>query len=129
MTPEATINGYYDALRAGRPLFPFFHPEDTLMKFGISESLAGYPEVKDGLQRQTATTTDWGVTSHDLRVTETPNCAWFSDQVTMTWRNTQTDNAYAYETRWTGTLRSVEDEWKFVVLHVSTPRNLSPEPP
>lgn len=129
MTVDATIKDYYNALRAGAPLYPFFHPEDTLMKFGISESLAGYEAVKAGLQHQTDTTTDWHVTSHDLHVAKTPRCAWFSDQVTMEWRNTTTDTEHAFDTRWTGTLKPHEDSWKFVLLHVSTSRTISPEPP
>lgn len=126
MTPTATIKEYYEALRTGDPLYPFFHPEDTLTKFGISESLTGYEEVQAGLQHQTDTTTDWRVTSKDLRVTEKAQCAWFSDQVTMAWRNTEADTDHEFETRWTGTLRHTADDWRFVLMHVSTPRQISP---
>lgn len=126
MTATTTITDYYAALRKGDPLYPFFHPEETLMKFGISETLTGYADVKAGLQDQTATTTDWRVTSHDLRVTEQSGCAWFSDHVTLEWRNTDTTTDHSFETRWSGTLKRTDEDWQFVIMHVSTPRQISP---
>lgn len=121
MDAETTIQSYYDALRSGEPLSPFFQDTESLVKFGINEHLDGYADVKAGLQHQTETTTDWRVTSQELRVTERSCHAWFSDLVTMEWRNTTTAQEYDFDTRWTGTLEPTEDAWEFVQMHVSTP--------
>ncbi|MFC7136866.1 hypothetical protein ACFQRB_11005 [Halobaculum litoreum] len=70
MTPEETVRAYYDALRAGEPLAPFFVESPATVKVGIGERLVGYAGVANGLREQTRTTDDWGVESHDLRVVE-----------------------------------------------------------
>ena len=119
MTAETTVRAYYDALRGGEPLPPFFHPEDSLVKFGIGERLTGYDEIEAGLRNQTDTTRDWTVESHDLRVTETEDVAWFADEVRMAWRD-DTGTDHDHETRWSGTLVPDEGEWHFVGMHVST---------
>ncbi|WP_273835301.1 nuclear transport factor 2 family protein [Halococcus sp. PRR34] len=120
MTAEATIEAYYDALRAGNPLSPFFAESESIVKFGITERLAGYEAIEAGLHEQTDMTDDWTVESQQLRVTERDSCAWFSDSVVMAWRHTE-DGAYReHETRWSGTLERRDDEWAFVGMHVST---------
>ena len=119
MDAEATIRDYYDALRAGAPLAPFF-ASDAGVKFGISERLVGHDEITAGLRAQTETTTDWMVDSQALSVCERDQCAWFSDQVAMAWTDTDARMRYEFDTRWSGTLEAGTDGWQFVGMHVST---------
>ncbi|QLH83978.1 hypothetical protein [Halosimplex pelagicum] len=143
------VRAYYDALREGEPLAPFFAPVDGAVKVGISERLVGGESVADGLADQTERTTDWSVGSRDLRVTEREGHAWFGDRVSLAWTDTERRIRYEFDTRWTGTLelRAEPDEepespvddggdgggtatdgrgdrWQFVAMHVSTARDL-----
>ena len=124
MDSRATITEYYDALREGRPLGVFFADEqpgdDSVLKYGISERLVGSGEIRAGLRNQTETTTDWAVTSHDLRVSQRECHAWFSDSVRMAWTDTETAGEHVFDTRWSGTLEQTDDGWRFVGMHVST---------
>ena len=133
MDAEATVGAYYDALRSGDPLYPFFADEETTVKFGIGERLTGYPEVREGLRSQTETTGDWEVDSgHLLVVTgDGGDHAWFSDDVFMAWTDFEKGIRYEFETRWSGTLERRPDApwdgpgeattpWRFVGMHVST---------
>jgi hypothetical protein len=124
MDARATVVEYYDALRAGESLGPYFADErdgdDPYVKFGISERLVGSTEIRRGLQEQTATTTDWAVTSHALSVCEHNGVAWFSDDVSMAWTDTDAGVRYEFDTRWSGTLRAADGGWTFVGMHVST---------
>lgn len=119
MTAEATIETYYDALREGDPLYPFFAP-DALVKFGISERLTGYDEIEAGLREQTEMTDEWEIESRQLEVSEYEDCAWFADDVWMAWTG---EKHHDHETRWSGTLRH-ENDWKFVSMHVSVATEL-----
>ena len=130
------IHAYYDALRAGDPLAPFFADDEDLVKFGISERLVGGEAVTEGLRRQTETTSGWTVDSRDLRVSERDDHAWFSDEVFLGWTGSDPPIRYEFETRWSGTLElrdgdghlaSAGDDghpaganWQFVGMHVST---------
>jgi hypothetical protein len=51
MTAESTIRAYYDALRAGEPLAPFFTDGEPTIKIGISERLVGLDAVETDLGR------------------------------------------------------------------------------
>jgi uncharacterized protein YhdP len=125
MDSEATIRAYYETLRQGEPLYPFFAESDDIVKFGISERLTGYDEVEDGLKEQTRTTDGWTVESSDLRVSEREDrYAWFSDDVFMAWTDTERRIRYEFDTRWSGSLERHNDEWRFVAMHVSTARSL-----
>ena len=117
MSAETTIETYYDALRAGEPLAPFF-AADALVKFGIGERLEGYDDIEAGLREQTRTTEEWTVESHDLQVIEEDEFAWFADDVRMAWVGES--GRHDHRTRWSGTLRRNGD-WKFVGMHVSVP--------
>ncbi|MFA1611399.1 nuclear transport factor 2 family protein [Halobellus rubicundus] len=136
MTSETTaadrIRAYYDALRSGEPLSPFFARDDDIVKYGITEKLTGYDEIEAGLRAQTRTTADWTVESDALSVTERDDHAWFSDDVQMAWRDVESGREYDFESRWSGTLErraregdadGVGDEadstWRFVGMHVS----------
>ncbi len=118
---EKTVTAYYSALRAGESLSAFFREAPDTIKVGLSERLVGYADVAAGLSEQTATTVGWTVESHDLSVSVDDDIAWFSDQVTMEWTDSQLDTDYSFETRWTGTLTRRErgEPWQFVTLHVS----------
>jgi hypothetical protein len=130
MDAEATVRAYYDALRDGKRLYPFFAREPSTVKFGIGERLTGYSEIEAGLREQTATTDDWTVDSDRLVVTERGDHAYFSDDVFMAWDDRETEVRHEYDTRWSGTLERRDDEaglgtdWRFVGMHVST----TPEP-
>jgi hypothetical protein len=131
MDAEATVRAYYDALRAGDPLYPFFAREESVVKFGIGERLPGFEAVREGLAEQTETTQDWTVESDCLVVTERDEHAWFSDDVVMAWTDTERGIRYEFDTRWSGTLARRGDtrvgeapeaatDWRFVGMHVST---------
>lgn len=141
MTPDETIRAYYRALRAGRPLAPFFAERSDLVKFGISERLDGFEGVAAGLGEQTRTTADWTVESRRLRVGRRDAVAWFSDEVDLAWADAEAGERHAFETRWSGALErrpdAVDDgevdaedsvdapgEWRFVGMHVSAPHEL-----
>jgi hypothetical protein len=136
MDAESTVLEYYDALRAGEPLHPYFAEERSAVKFGISERLDGYEEIEDGLREQTETTSDWTVESRALVVTERERVAWFGDDVRMAWTTADGDR-HEFETRWSGCLERRDgenardgsvgddgDEWRFVSMHVSVAREL-----
>ena len=128
MNAAATIREYYEALRRGEPLYPYFAERPDVVKFGVGERLVGYDAIAEGLREQTRTTEDWTVESNDLRVTERDGYAYFSDSVFVSWTDREADHEYAFATRWSGTMerRAVGDEddeaeWLFVGMHVSTP--------
>ena len=124
MDARTTVSEYYEALRTGKPLGPYFADEragdDAFVKFGISECLVGGEQIRAGLRSQTETTTDWEVTSHALRVCERDRHAWFSDDVSMAWTDTDAARRHEFDTRWSGTLEFTSDGWQFVGMHVST---------
>lgn len=119
MSATQTVHDYYEALRRGEPLYPYFAERDDVVKFGVSETLTGYDEVAEGLREQSRRTDEWTVQSRQLRVAEQEGFAWFSDTVTLEWLDTVDEAEYAYETRWSGTLVNQNDEWLFVNMHVS----------
>ena len=125
-TAADRVRDYYEALRTGEPLSPFFAESPDVVKFGITEKLTGYEEIASGLREQTATTEDWTVDSRDLRVVERDDHAWFSDEVGMAWHDVDAGREYSFDSRWSGTLeRRTGDEsggsaeWFFVGVHVS----------
>jgi hypothetical protein len=120
---EETVRRYYEALRAGEPLYHFFAADDSLVKVGISERLVGREAVEAALREQTRTTAAWRVESRDLRVTDRERHAWFADEVEMAWRDTTTGTRHAFDARWSGTLEK-RDDWAFVGMHVSAPHEL-----
>lgn len=120
MSAAGTVRDYYEALRRGEPLYPYFAEHPDVVKFGVGERLTGYDAVAEGLREQTRVTTDWRVESSALRVVERDTHAAFSDDVFMAWHDTEADHDYAFDTRWSGTLeRRGDDEWAFVGMHVS----------
>lgn len=121
MDAEDTVQDYYDALRAGEPLYPFFYEDETTVKFGVGETLAGYDAVAEGLRTQTETTTGWEVNSRDLVVGSNESSAWFADDVFMGWTDTEANVRYEFDTRWSGSMLRADDEWLFTGMHVSCP--------
>ena len=123
-TAEDRIREYYEALRSGEPLAPFFAETPSAVKYGITEKLSGFAEIEAGLRAQTESTEHWAVESRDLRVTERGDHAWFADDVRLAWEDATTDRAFDFDTRWSGTLeRRRRGEgavrWQFVGMHVS----------
>ncbi|ADJ15213.1 nuclear transport factor 2 family protein [Halalkalicoccus jeotgali] len=121
MNAEDTVEAYYDALRSGDALVPFFAEGETVVKVGISERLVGSERVAEGLREQTRTTSDWVVESRDLHVDGRESVAWFADTVRMSW-TTDGGERHDFETRWSGTLEYRDEDWRFVGMHVSAPR-------
>ncbi|WP_129116462.1 nuclear transport factor 2 family protein [Halegenticoccus tardaugens] len=119
MNARTTVREYYESLRRGEPLYPYFLDHPDAVKFGVGELLSGYDEIEAGLREQTRTTTDWTVESRDLRVREADGHAWFGDDVRMAWRDAEADRSYDFDTRWSGGLESGDDGWRFVGMHVS----------
>ncbi len=125
MDAEATIQAYYEALRCGDPLSPYFAQDDAVVKIGLTEQLRGFDDVQHGLQAQTDTTEAWTVNSTRLRTTERDRYAWFFDIVELSWSNIELDDTIAASTRWSGTLCRGPDQtelgtpWRFVEMHVS----------
>lgn len=120
MDAVETIRDYYDSLRRGEPLYPYFLDAESTVKFGVGERLTGYEEVKSGLRAQSETTTGWEVESRNLIVEERRDHGWFTDDVFMGWTDTDARVRYEFETRWSGAMTRVDDEWKFGSMHVST---------
>ncbi len=123
MSAEETIRNYYDALRTGSPLAPYFADDGVVVKVGISEYVTGPDAVATALREQTQRTTDWTVESRALEVAERKDHAWFGDRVRLAWRDTIVGRDRTFDTRWTGTLES-ETEWAFVSMHVSASHEL-----
>ena len=126
MDARETIEAYYDCLRAGEPLGPYFRTPAAgadPVKVGISERLVGLDAIRAGLREQTETTTDWTVESRDLRVTARTDVAWFSDAVELSWTATERGRRIEFDTRWSGTLER-GDRWQFVGMHVSAPTEI-----
>lgn len=121
MDAEGTIEEYYERLRRGDALYPYFVDRPGVVKFGVGERLVGYDAIEEGLRTQTRTTEDWTVESQALRVSERGDHAHFSDSVFMSWTDTARDHEYALATRWSGTLERIDGDWLFVGMHVSTP--------
>jgi hypothetical protein len=120
MGVEGTVEAYYDDLRAGEPLAPYFAEAETTVKFGISETLRGGGAVRAGLREQSQTTTDWTVESETLLVGEREGWGWFTDDVVLAWTDTEQRIRHEFDTRWSGTLEAGPDGWQFVEMHVST---------
>jgi hypothetical protein len=123
MDARTTVTEYYDALRNGDPLGPYFAEEgddDQFVKFGISERLVGGDAVRRGLEAQTARTDGWTVDSRALRVVDRGCHAWFSDDVALSWRDVDAGVERSFETRWSGTLEPRDGVGVFVGMHVST---------
>ncbi|NHN40728.1 hypothetical protein G9C85_03635 [Halorubellus sp. JP-L1] len=145
MSAEDAIREYYEALRRGEPLYPYFVESPDTWKAAISTTYDGYDAVAEGLREQSRTTEDWTVDSRGLSVVEAgeesrlaavegePGCATFNDDVALAWTSTDGDDAngdgndggdesrtrHEHETRWSGTLVERGGEWLFLELHVS----------
>ncbi|WP_134669857.1 nuclear transport factor 2 family protein [Halorussus marinus] len=123
MTPTETVRAYYRALRRGDPLEPYFAEREDVVKFGVSERLAGYESIAAGLREQTRTTGEWRVESRRLRTTDRESVAWFTDEVGLSWTPTDGERL-SFDTRWSGVLERGADEWRFAQMHVSAAHDL-----
>jgi hypothetical protein len=139
------VRTYYDALRAGEPLAPFFADGPDVVKVGISERLVGGEAVAAGLREQTASTDDWTLESQDLRVVDRGDWGYFADRALMAW--TRDGERRRFESRWSGAMERErvepggdrdgsadgggggdgadgDPDWRFVGMHVSAARPL-----
>lgn len=136
MSAEDAILDYYEALRRGEPLYPYFRESPDAWKAAISTSYEGCDAIGEGLREQSRTTTDWTVESNGLSVVERDGWARMTDAVTLEWtpvpdseggtgtgasatRDAERDRR-EFETRWSGVLVAHDGEWVFEQLHVST---------
>lgn len=124
MTPEETVRAYYDSLRAGEALAPFFVESPATVKVGLSERLVGYAEIANALREQTRTTDDWSVRSHDLQLVERDGGVAVADAVSLSWYDGEAFVERSFETRWSGTLVPTDDGWAFAGMHVSAATDL-----
>lgn len=125
MSAEDAILDYYEALRRGEPLYPYFRESPATWKAAISTTYEGYDAVAEALREQTRTTSDWVVDSDGPSVVERDGWASFHDDVALAWTTPPADDDAAatrheHETRWSGTLVERDGEWLFLELHVST---------
>jgi hypothetical protein len=128
MSARETVLDYYEALRRGEPLAPYFAERPDVVKVGVFSRVVGFDDVAESLREQTRTTAAWTVDSHDLRTHEPPTddaCVWFTDVVDLSWRETGRETSHSFETRWSGVLEPRGDgdarEWVFATVHVSAP--------
>ncbi|WP_323676576.1 nuclear transport factor 2 family protein [Halorubellus sp. PRR65] len=126
MSAEDAILDYYEALRRGEPLYPYFRESPATHKVAVSTSYDGYDAVAEALREQTRTTTDWTVDSDAPSVVRREDWASFHDDVSLAWTRTPADDddastRHEFETRWSGTLVEHDGEWLFLELHVSAP--------
>lgn len=130
---EEVVHDYYDALRDGDPLEPYFLQDESTVKFGISESLFGGSDVANALEEQTETTESWTVVSKHLVTKEWDGFATFADEVTMTWTDAECGDQNRFDSRWSGTLierlsdpdgQNGGPNWQFTLMHVSAPHEL-----
>lgn len=124
MSAADAVREYYESLRRGEPLDPYFVEDDDVVKFGVSETLVGYDAVAEGLREQGRTTTDWTVESGDLRVHVLGDAAAFADAVRLEWTDVGDDERRGFDTRWSGTLARRDEEWRFAGMHVSVAHDL-----
>ena len=124
MTPEETVRAYYDSLRAGEALAPFFVESPATVKVGLGERLVGYAEIANALREQTRTTDDWSVRSHDLQLVERDGGVAVADAVSLSWYDGEAFVERSFETRWSGTLVPTDDGWAFAGMHVSAATDL-----
>lgn len=138
MSAEDVVLDYYEAVRRGEPLYPYFRESASTWKAAISTTYDGYDSIAEGLREQSRTTTDWTVDSHALETVDRDGCVTMTDHVTLAWTSvgsTDTESepaanhggegepartAHEHETRWSGVLVEHADEWLFTQLHVST---------
>ena len=128
MNARERIRDYYEALRRGEPLSPYFAERSDVVKVGVFSRRVGFEGVAEGFREQRRRATDWTVDSHDLRVHEHGTHARFADRVHLAWTDTVDEASYAFETRWTGVLvpqdnGENEERWLFVDMHVSAPHD------
>lgn len=119
MNAAETVREYYEALRRGEPLYPYFAEQSDVVKFGVGERLVGYDAVAEGLREQSRTTEDWTVESRDLRTFARDGFAHFVDDVRLVWTDTRHDHRHDVETRWTGLVEPRGEEPLFLSMHVS----------
>jgi len=136
MSAEDAVLEYYEALRRGEPLYPYFVESPDAHKVAVSTAYDGYEAVAAALREQTRTTTDWVVDSAGPSVVAGDDWASFNDDVSLAWTRTDAPDredagdgpaaddeavGHEFETRWSGTLVERDDAWLFLELHVSAP--------
>jgi hypothetical protein len=122
MDVEAFVRDYYEALRRGEPLDPYFAERPETVKVGVFSRVVGGDAVAESLRDQTARTTDWRVESRGLETFPRDACGHFVDAVGLAWTDARADRRHAFDTRWTGVVEGGDDP-RFLSVHVSAPRD------
>jgi hypothetical protein len=119
MDVDGFVREYYEALRRGEPLDPYFHERPDTVKVGVFSRRLGGESVAESLRDQTARTEDWTVQSRDLRTFPRDGYGHFVDDVRLAWTDARADRRHDFETRWTGLVEPRETDPLFVSMHVS----------
>ncbi|MFB6168894.1 MAG: hypothetical protein ABEJ43_08615 [Haloferacaceae archaeon] len=119
MDVDGFVRDYYEALRRGEPLDPYFAERPETVKIGVFSRQVGGESVAEALRDQTAGTEDWVVESRDLRAFARDGVGHFVDDVRLAWTDARTDRRHDFDTRWTGLAESRAGEPVFVSMHVS----------
>jgi hypothetical protein len=116
------VRDYYEALRRGEPLDPYFHERPDVVKVGVFSRRLGGEGVAESLRDQTARTDDWTVESEDLQTFDRGDHAHFVDSVGLAWTDTRAGRRHEFDTRWTGLVEPRGGDPLFVSMHVSAAR-------
>jgi hypothetical protein len=127
MDVDGFVRDYYEALRRGEPLDPYFHERPETVKVGVFSRRVGGESVAEALRDQTARTEDWTVESDDLRAFARDGVGHFVDDVRLAWTDVRADRRHEFDTRWTGLVVPRAGEPLFVSMHVSASAGREPD--
>jgi hypothetical protein len=117
---DGFVREYYEALRRGEPLDPYFHERPDVVKVGVFSRRLGGEAVAESLRDQTARTEDWTVESAALRTFDRGDHAHVVDDVRLAWTDARAERRHEFDTRWTGLVEPrADDDPLFVSMHVS----------
>jgi len=119
MDVDGFVRDYYEALRRGEPLDPYFHERPDTVKVGVCSRRVGGEAVAESLRSQTARTEGWTVESRGIRTFARDGFGHFVDEVGLAWTDARADRRHAFDTRWTGLVEPLDDGPLFVSMHVS----------
>jgi hypothetical protein len=119
MDVDGFVHDYYEALRRGEPLDPYFHERADAVKVGVFSRRVGGDSVAEALRDQTARTENWTVESRDLRTFARDGFGHFVDDVRLAWTDARAGRRHDFDTRWTGLVEPRAADPLFVSMHVS----------
>lgn len=115
------IRDWYYAASEGQVdrFLEFFYHDESTTYFGTDpdEQWYGYEEIRENIVENFRTYGKWSIMSTNLKVHESGDCAFFSDEVELAAR--YKDSAIAEMARMTGALRRYNGVWKITQAHFS----------